>query len=314
MAKRFGGKFSPDTPAGDTRGRVEVDLNLNIGKKRSNLEGRAVSQGRARLWFLSAASIPLLIAGILQIGSGDALAILGELGAFGMLMFGIWMTREGIKAEAAYDARTVARPPRIPRKIIGGLGIGVGVGLAAAFSWPLGMVQGALYGALAVAAHLISFGLDPMKAKGLDEHSEFERDRVAGAVDRAEDTLAEIISEAERTGDRQVQARVEGFAATARAMFRKVEADPRDLGRARKFLGVYLRGTRDATTKFADLWGRARDEQAKQKYLALLDDLEQQFQAQDEALLLNDRSALDIEIEVLSDRLKQEGVRPRNME
>ena len=40
---------------------------------------------------------------------------------------------------------------------------------------------------------------------------------------------------------------------TRREMFRTVEDDPRDLTAARKYLGVYLMGARDATTKFADL-------------------------------------------------------------
>jgi hypothetical protein len=88
-----------------------------------------------------------------------------------------------------------------------------------------------------------------------------------------------------------------------------VEDDPRDLTAARKYLGVYLQGARDATAKFADIYARSRDQKARSDYIALLDDLERNFAARTEKLLIDDNSDLMIEIEVLQDRLKREGVR-----
>jgi 5-bromo-4-chloroindolyl phosphate hydrolysis protein len=111
-----------------------------------------------------------------------------------------------------------------------------------------------------------------------------------------------------RAGDRGLVARVEKFQTTARAMFRTVEQDPRDLTAARRYLGVYLLGARDATVKFADLYARTRDPKARADYEALLDDLEKEFAARTEKLLLDDRTNLDIEIEVLRERLEREGV------
>ena len=92
-------------------------------------------------------------------------------------------------------------------------------------------------------------------------------------------------------------------------MCRTVEEDPRDLVAARRFLVVYLKGAADATVKFADIYAQRRDDQARTAYVALLDDLERNFNAKTETLLVSDRSALDIEIEVLRDRLQREGVR-----
>jgi 5-bromo-4-chloroindolyl phosphate hydrolysis protein len=91
-------------------------------------------------------------------------------------------------------------------------------------------------------------------------------------------------------------------------MFRTVEDDPRDLTLARKYLGVYLMGARDATAKFADLYAETRDAKVKADYLALLDDLRRGIEARRETLLLTDRTDLDVEIEVLRDRLKRDGL------
>lgn len=303
MARRFGGQYSPNGNASDPAPQRPVPLS-----------GQKVRRWTARLTILSIAAFPMLVAGIFELGSGDALAALGEIGAFALMATGIWLTREGLKAEDAFTARAVAHPPRAPRKIAGGIAMGLGVGLGVAVGWELGAVQGALYGALATAAHLTAFGLDPMRAKGTSGLSDFDRDRVAGAVDKAEALLAELTAEAARIRDRSIGARVDSFAATARDMFRRIEADPRDLAGARRYLGVYLSGARDATAQFADLWSRDPRTPARDDYLALLDDLEMRFAAKSATLIENDRSALDIEIEVLRDRLKQEGVRPRNTE
>ncbi|MCB1312575.1 MAG: 5-bromo-4-chloroindolyl phosphate hydrolysis family protein, partial [Sedimentitalea sp.] len=137
----------------------------------------------------------------------------------------------------------------------------------------------------------------------------FQQSRVARVVDEAEKYLSAMRDAIARAGDRQVEARVERFQASARTLIRTVEEDPRDLTGARKFLTVYLMGARDATIKFADIYARSRDAQARKDYLALLDDLEQNFDARTRKMLLEDRSDLTVEIDVLRERLQREGVR-----
>ena len=90
----------------------------------------------------------------------------------------------------------------------------------------------------------------------------------------------------------------------------RVEEDPRDLTAARKFLGVYLMGARDAAVKFADVYTRTRDQDARSDFLQLLTDLEESFGLKTRKLLLDTNSDLTVEIEVLRDRLQREGVRP----
>lgn len=109
-------------------------------------------------------------------------------------------------------------------------------------------------------------------------------------------------------GDRRLEWRVEEFAKVAREMFRQVEQDPRDLTAARKYLGVYLEGARDATAKFVELYSKTKDSQARLDYATLLQDLETNFAQRTEKLMESDRTDLDVEIEVLRDRLAREGV------
>ena len=60
--------------------------------------------------------------------------------------------------------------------------------------------------------------------------------------------------------------------------------------------------------KFADIYARNKSAEARADYEALLDDLEQNFAARNEKLLLDDRSDLTVEIDVLRDRLQREGI------
>ena len=108
-----------------------------------------------------------------------------------------------------------------------------------------------------------------------------------------------------------MQARVEKFGTTARTMFRTVEEDPRDLTAARKYLTVYMMGARDAAVKYAGLHARDRDTKTRAEFEALLDDLEQNFAARTRKMLADDRIDLDVEIDVLRDRLRRDGIEAR---
>lgn len=292
MAQKFTAKHSP---GGDNAFR---------GQK-----ARKVSSA-ARLMFLL--PLPLLLSGIGEIFQGDVLGMVLELGGFSLMTLSAWLLNEGLRAEELFNARTIAKPPSIPRKMFASVAIGLGV-TAAAYGGDLtgGLISSAILGAMASAAQLVAFGVDPVRGKGISGDNAFEAERVAQAVDKAEAYVADILVAAKRIGDKPLEARIERLAARARDLFRSVESDPRDLSRARKFMTVYLMGARDATAKFADIYARSRNTEARTNYEALLDDLEVSFTDHREQLLLTNQSDLDIEIQVLRERLDREGVRTR---
>lgn len=294
MAKRFGGKFSPEgIPPKESPA------------PRNPFDGAQVDPVGIRAHLLFAP--PILLGAISLFGGAVDRAI--GLAAAAILILAAWLLREGLRAEAAYAARKVARRPGFPRKMAASLLTGLGIALAA-FNIEPGLIAPLLSGVVALMLHGVAFGLDPLKDKGMEGIDTFQQNRVARAVDEGETHLTAMSDAIKRAGDRQVEARVEQFQATARDLFRTVEEDPRDLTAARKYLTVYLLGARDATIKFADINARTPDPKARTDYLALLDDLEQNFAARTAKMLLDDRSDLNIEIEVLRERLQREGVRP----
>ncbi|MDO6584456.1 5-bromo-4-chloroindolyl phosphate hydrolysis family protein [Salipiger sp. 1_MG-2023] len=294
MAKRYGGKFSPD---GD-----DSAPDLPAG----HYTGATVDPVGARTNVMFAPPIVLAATSLNDGAIGLAVGLAGA----GALLLGAWLLRDGVRAQAAYDARRVARRPAIPRKILAAAATGIGVGLAVARAEG-NLLAAPLYGICAGALHLAAFGIDPLKSKGMDGVDTFQQDRVAKVVDEAETYLSEMEGAVRRAGDREVEARVERFHTKVSQLIRTVEEDPRDLTAARKYLGVYLMGARDAAVKFADIFSRSRDQGARSDFMMLLTDLEDSFSQKNQKLLLDSNADLTVEIEVLRDRLQRDGLRAR---
>lgn len=290
MAQRYGGTYSPTGKSADGYDARPLKATVSPTGARSNL-----------------LFVPGALLAFLSFGSGPEALALG-LGGAATWTLGAWLTREGLKAEAAYHERKVARRPALPRKILGSLLIGGGTVLAG-MSHDVGLTGSALYGVIAAALHLTAFGLDPLRNKSLEGVDEFQQDRVARVVDEAEAHLTAMMGAIRRAQDPRLEARVERFQQSVREMLRTVEEDPRDLTASRRFLGVYLMGARDATIKFADIYARDRDVGAKSDYLMLLTDLEENYVAKTRKLLEDSNTDLTVEIDVLRDRLQREGVR-----
>ncbi len=290
MAQRFGGKFSPDKGNGTpVKGAPALRPRIDpVG-------------ARANLMFAPAAIVLFT-----SLTSGAAGLALGAASA-AVLALSAWLLRHGLRAEAAYAERKVARRPGIPRKVFSSILAGAGIALAS-LSGDGGVIAAVLYGAVTTGLHVMSFGLDPMRDKGMEGIDTFQQDRARQTVDKAEGLLLQMADAIRRAGDRRAEARVEQFQATVRDMLHTIEDDPRDLTSARRYTGVYLMGARDATIKFADIYARSGDDAARRKYMSLLDDLEVNFAAKTQKLLQDDQGDLEIEISVLRDRLEREGV------
>ena len=300
MSKRYTGDHSPtgQRDGATPRERVTAER-LEV----PSFKGRKPMRHGAKLNILFI--LPLLAGAAALFQSVSGMAV--DLAGAAAMMLSAWLTRDGVRAEDAFAERKVARRPAIPRKIFGSVLMGAGVGLVI-FGGQWNIPAAVIVGAIAGALHLGAFGLDPLRDKGLEGVDRQETDRIARKIDEAEKLLDQMADAIRRARDRQLEGRVAAFDATARQMFRQVEADPRDLVQARRYLGVYLQGARDATVQFADLYARNRDPKVRADYVAFLDDMDTNFAKRTTAMLTDDRTNFDVEIEVLRDRLTRENL------
>lgn len=300
MSKRYGGDFSPKSPRdpGTPRETVTAER-LEV----PSFRGRKPMRHGAKLNILFLLPLLALFTAFLQ----PVAAMAVDLSGAAVLMLSAWLTRDGVRAEDAFDERKVARRPAIPRKIFGSVLMGAGVALLV-YGGNWNAAAAIVVGAIAGGLHLGAFGLDPLKDKGLDGVDRHQTDRIARKIEEAEKVLDQMTDAIKRARDRQLETRVADFEDTVRQMFRQVEADPRDLSQARRYLGVYLQGARDATVQFVDLYARGRDPQVRADYVAFLNDMETNFAKRTTAMLTDDRTNFDVEIEVLRDRLNRENL------
>jgi len=290
MAQRYGGKYSPGAVGSAPQTQHDSMVQADAAPARDR-----------RTVFLFLAPLGFAVSGF----RGDARALMLGLAATAVLLLAAWLTHEGVRAHAAFDARRVARRPALPRKLIAAVLTGVGLGVGGLIAQP-GLLYPILFGVAGAILHFGAFGPDPMADKGLEGVDQFQIDRVAKAVDQAEAYLTAMKDAILRANDRSLEARVDRFANAARSLFRTVEGDPGDLTAARKYLSVYLMGARDATVKFADHYAQSRSPATRADYEALLTDLETTFAERTQSMLSGSHSDLDVEIQVLRERLKLE--------
>jgi len=292
MAERYSGRYSPGASASGATADPAAAAIRRVADRRIR-----------RLTLFHLASLLFILSAF----TGPRAGLVPDLAAFGLLGAAGWLTRHGLLAEAAYNERKVARRPAVPRKLFAAILTGAGLFLGGfipgeSLLVPLG------FGIAGLVLHVLAFGPDPMRDKGMEGVDVYQQDRAARVVAEAEKQLDDMEAIAARLTDRDLAARIGAFVAAARRMCRTVEEDPRDLAAARRWLVVYVSGARDATVKFADLWAKSRDPRARADFESLLDDLQSNFAARTTALLEDNRTDLDVEISVLRDRLKRDGV------
>lgn len=301
VAQRFGGKYSPIAAAAQAALKAQGKASGKLSA--TPLPTTAISSvppppvRRIRLMFI----LPFffLIGGYF----GTPEELIFGLSAFAALLTSAIFTREGLRAEAAFNARAIARRPALPRKALGAILMAAGLFLGAKIGQTDTLVA-AVLGGLGMVLHVMAFGWDPWRNKASTGVDAFQSDRVARYVDEAEATLTAMREAIAPLRDRALQSRVDAFATVARDLFRGVESDPSDLTAARKYLTVYMVGARDATVKFAAHYAQTRDANARAAYEALLTDLQTTFASRSQALIGNSQTDLNIEIDVLRDRLK----------
>ncbi|NJO38988.1 MAG: 5-bromo-4-chloroindolyl phosphate hydrolase [Rhizobiales bacterium] len=246
-------------------------------------------------WLLFLLPIPLFWAMLTALAKGALGGFLSSAIALGMLLLGAWLTRKGL-----YQAKRRPMSASLPLKTIGGVLTGLGTAFTA---WSAGHnpAIAVCFGAAALLGCYLTYGFDRRLRLSSD------RD-VAEALEHAYRKLEQLEDAGDRIRSPQVRDRIRRIAAWGERILDRIGDDPGDFRRARKFVNVYLDGAQQVTDKFARAQGDARSAELETALLTLLDDMETVCQEQHQHLVDNDMVDLDVQMEVLTTRLKREGV------
>ncbi len=267
---------------------------------------------RARFAPLKAALLslfvwPLPLAALFALLRGDGTLLLGTALPFGLVMAAAWLLGRGIAArEEDKPPEGFPKPFSAAAVLTGGAAFFTAFfagGYSALFAAGFGLAAGAgvalLYGGDGAAAK-------PSLPDGIAPFSADER----RLIDQAKTRIASLEAASAKLASAEFRSRLDRVARWARAVVDEIERDPRDLRRARKSLTVYLEGAERVTAKYLATHPRAGDQAGtlEDGYRRLLDELERAFAEQHGKLVQHDTLDLDVQIEVLTKRLRQEGV------
>ncbi|MFZ1341693.1 5-bromo-4-chloroindolyl phosphate hydrolysis family protein [Thiothrix eikelboomii] len=259
------------------------------------------------LYFLP---FPLLIGAIAALVAGNVASTLVLGGSFAAYMLAATIARRGFKLEAEYQRRKIARAPKTPFKTVAALFTAVTTGVLAWLGADYGVLASIMMAAATFLGFALSYGLDPRRDKAGGISLGVTVDEIIEAVDAAEIRIKSIEQARRAIRNPDYSQRLERITSQARQIITTIEEDPTRLSRARKFLKVYL----DGTEKVAQGYAKSQNNQQgtttnlDTDFNRVLDSIEQTFQEQQTKLLENNNFDLDVQIAVLEQQLKREGV------
>ncbi len=257
------------------------------------------------LYVLAVALIPASIIGLIK---GNSMTVLVNAGAFASYcLAGVWL-RKGLRVENPSSQDRLQAPPKWPLKLLAALLVAVTTGWLAAFgaqqSWAVAM----LYALGALLGMYLSYGFDRHQGQTLPAVAGYSGDEIRKVLAEAYATIKDIEQANRNIRHAELNRRIAGICEIAADVIADLEADPRGIRRARKFLNVYLENVQQVIQGYADTHRFAVSETLEQNFRQALDAIESAFVEQQQKLLEEDVFDLDVKIEVLTQQLKREGI------
>ena len=222
------------------------------------------------------------------------------------------LVADGLVQEAAVAASSVAVPVRPLKRL------GIGAIAAAAGALALGAAHGSFIVAL-IMAGLAAWGawsvigddplIDRREAEERARQAGFRPADVAATLERARAKIGAIELASAGLANRELRQRLTRIVALAQTILQRLEAEPRLLDRAQRFLVTYLDGTRDVVRSYAAQESDLAAGPLARNFRRVLGTIEQVFEEQLGRMRDDRQLDLGVQIEVLERQLVSEGVR-----
>ena len=128
-------------------------------------------------------------------------------------------------------------------------------------------------------------------------------------LNEAQEKIEKISQVIGQVDNLELKSRLHRITLLAQQVIASLEQDPKDLHKARKFLYVYLDGAQKVSEGYAKTHEQANSKELEDKFRNVLITIEDVFLQQQKRLLENDILDLDVNIEVLNQQMKHEGIR-----
>ncbi len=254
--------------------------------------------------------LPLMLALLVSLARGELTAALVDLSALALFFAGAVYTKKGFRKQAELEKQGLRfNSQGSPYKSLGAACVALAtfitsyfaVGNSGQFSFLLSM--------LCLLGFYFSYGFDALSVKRtLDPELGVTAEELESTLNEALRKIESIEIASRRVSNEELQHRLQRIVIQARSILANIEASPKDLHRARKFLYVYLDGAKRVCEGYAKTHEKLHSLQLEDNFRNVLITIEDVFKRQESRLLEKEILDLDVQIEVLNKQLKREGI------
>jgi hypothetical protein len=264
-------------------------------------EPTAGGEGAAE-WPLFILSVPAAAAALVALVRGQLGLLIGDVLGYGLLLSGALLVRRGRGDRLAQFGGFPVWRQWQPETVGAGL-IALGSGVVAWLGGGHHPVIAATFAGVTLLGFHLVYGLELPRSRppGFGSYG-------ADALRRAGRSIAAIEQASRDIRQPELDSRLARIAGLARQILQRVQDDPRDLWRARRFLNVYLDGVQRVVEGYAKTHGQVAAPALDRRFRDALETIEGAFREQHQVLLERDVDDLDVQIEVLTRQLEREGI------
>jgi len=247
--------------------------------------------------------VPLFVAVILALLQTNIQAFLLNSVAFALFFLTAKISTRGFMQEAEYMNAILIKAPKVPYKTISGFLLG---GSTFFTTWIAGgkpFISALFLGSIATLGYYLFYGFDPKKDK-LENLGDVSAEFVLETINEAREKLGNIEDHMRQIKDETLFENLTVAIGKAKNILETIQADPKDIRVARKFLIVYIDGIGKVIDSYVSMDEKDINSETKEKLYLLMQDIDTRFDKELERLKNNNQFDLDVHIDVLKEQIK----------
>lgn len=252
--------------------------------------------------FLYVFLAPLFLSIILALMGQKFSAFLLNIISFGLFFATAKLNTIALNKEYEYHTTTLIKAPKPLKALTAGL-----LGISTLFTaWIAGGQDFFISIALAlvsVVGYFLYYGFDPKEDK-LENIGDISAQFVIETLATARGKLAHVEEDMKKIKEKSLHSKLRIAIDKGYEILNNIEADPKDLRVARKFIIVYIDGIQKVTTSYTSMDEKDIGDETKEKLSSLLIDVEKRFDKEIIRLKQNNQFDLDVHIDVLQEQIK----------
>jgi 5-bromo-4-chloroindolyl phosphate hydrolysis protein len=245
---------------------------------------------------------PLFLSVIIALWQREFSAFIANIVSFGLFFATAKLNTIGLTKEYEYHTTTLTKAPKPLKTLTAGL-LGISTFYTAWFAGGEDFFISLALSSVSIVGYFLYYGFDP-KADKLENIGDISAQFVIETLATARGKLARVEEDMKKIKEPQLHNKLRIAIDKGYEILNNIEADPKDLRVARKFIIVYIDGVNKVTSSYTSMDEKDITTETKEKLIHLLSDVEKRFDKEIIRLKQNNQFDLEVQIDVLQEQIK----------